>query len=803
MAFIVDISTTKLRANDSIIFTTIGGSSAGTYTINVIPSNDIASTFEVKDTSDVVPSSDEWTQAVLRLRNAITLIGGVVSVTSSETVITITFEDAVSNVTPVVSSANGSLLNLVKTINNGTETSFDPILVPNIRVQSISHRLFEYSLYTPLEYPHGNMGDKLETIINFTSADSFSILDFYYGWTDNETNVYPSGGSGLFEINKSLFQDIATGTEQKFTGDTLGINPVAPLQGNKVESITLIDNGGNNYDLNIKHYIPILPRPVDVDTDGTLTKPAEIETSLKFIFQIDLKADLITPNPTETTSKENLTQFISNGNIGYVGQVYQTGQSFYTLDSFVWDNSQNELNGGLLSSAQIVISKTSGFDANHDIVLKIQSITDSFDQSETQLENYNFDSVQVKTDGTPNSSSILQNVVANFIGLSVGISFDVVPGTILSQYAIYVAIGDGTANKGNQNVLAKISTATNDADDSTVVFGTYPTAPRAEYNYNLHYLDNLTDSFNQMKSFVDDFLVSRFRVQNNDVVNNTLQNFVIRIRSGNNVFETFTINADDFNAGVFEIERTFNLLGNDIRKKIIVTDNLDGTYDFIYPFQVTDTIVSADNVIQETIANFEQQTAIGLVPFSNNWISPVFELGNYNQTENSFADPQVTTPPSKIQYFDETGTNEVGVILSEGKTLVVATFEEDNLNDFNADPSAPFTYPDNDPQDNYLTAYFGLNDSNNVSTKYFRFHNLRDNENSPFKSTQGAYYAELERVDVKTAELRAFIEAEDIRREFGEDFDCLKISARLDRIQTNQAPSQGAYSSGYSTGYDI
>ncbi len=804
MAFIVDISTTKLRAGDSITFTTTGGSSSGVYTINIVPSSNSVSTLEVRDTSDVVPQSNEWQQAVLRLRDSIGIIGGVVSVTSNDTVITIVFENSVTNVGVGIDDMNGSLLNLVKTINNGTETIFDPILVPNIRVQSISHKLFEYPLYTPLSYPHGNVGDKIETIINFTSSGTFSIIDFYYGWTDNETNVYPSGGSGVFEINKSLFQDITTGTEQKFTGDTLGINAVSPLQGNKVESITLVDNGGNNYDLNIKHYIPILPRPIDVTVDNTLDKPAEIETILKFIFQIDLKADLITPNPTETTSKENLTNFFSNGNIGYFGQVYQTGQTLYALDDFLWDNTDNELNSGATTEGQIIINKTSAFNSDHDVIVKIQSITDSFDESKTQLENYQFDSVQVKSDGTIGNSTTLKNVQANFIGTVLAISFEVEPNTITDRYAVYVALGDGTSNKSNQNVLAKISTAISIADDSTVVFGVYPNATREEYNYNLHYIDDITESFNEVKSFIDDFIVSRFRVQNNDITNNALQSFTIRLRSGNNIFETYTINAGNFINGIFEIERTFNLLGVDIRKKIVVVDNMNGTYDFIYPFQITNNMVSSENVVQETIANFNQTTAVGEVSFSNNWISPVFVLGNYNQTENSVVDPQVTSPPSKIQYFNEAGTTEVGSILNKGKTLVVVTFEEDNLNDFNADPASPFVYPNNTVISNYLTGYLALNDSNNVQSKYFRFHNLRDNEESPFEnvSSLAGYYARLERTNVNTATLSALIDSDKIKKEFGEDFECLKITARLDRIQTtgtvNKAYKDDAYTNGFS-----
>ena len=805
MAFKVDISVTRLRAGDSIQFVLTGGSNAGTYTIDVISSSSQAASLQVRATDDIIPTSNEWQTAVTRLRNAIGGIGGTSTLVPTDTIITIEFDVNVTAVTVNISELNGSLINHVRTVaDDGTVTPVDSPLVPNVRVTAITHRLLDYALYTSLNYPHGNMGDRLETVISFTSADTFSILDFYYGWVDNDATIYPSAGSGIFQIDLDDFRDITTGALQKYTGDTTEINAVAPLQGNKVDSINLVSAGGNDYTLTFTHYIPILPRPIDVSNTLTLNSPADINTSLRMLFQIDLKEDNITPNPKESTSKENLTQFISQGNIGYVNEVYKTGQAPYFLNGFVWNNPENELNSGLTSSGAITLGKTSAFDLNHDVILKIQNVTDVFDESKTLLENYNFDSVQVKMNAVTGSSTILQNVQASFVGSTALVTFDVAPGTISGDYSIIVALANGTANKQNQNVDVKISTAISTADESTVIFGIYPFAPRNEYNYNLHYLDDIGESFNQVKSYIDDYVVSRFRVENTDVVNNTLQSFQIRLRDGNNNIESYTITAADLSSGVYEIERTFNLLSTDVRKKIVVTDNLDGTYDFIYPFQITNNMVNATELVQETIAIFTQSTASGDVDFTNNWISPTFDLGNYDLSKNAPADPQVTLPPSKIQFFNEAGTEEVGVILSTGKTLVVATFEEDNLNDFNADPAAPYVYEDNDVVNDYLTAYFGLNTTNNVQARYFRFHNLRDNESSPFEqvASQGAdYYARLERLDIDTAVLTALIDSDKIKQEYGEDFDCLKVTARLDRIQTTAIVAKAYKDDSYSNGY--
>jgi hypothetical protein len=803
MGFKLDISVTRLRTGDSIEIEINSGSS---FTVNVIASSLQTASLQVNDTSDILPTSNEWQVAVQRLAAVIgNDVGSVINVSTSQTVISIEFEDGTTFDGVTIVDSNGSLLVAVKTVGEqGGENNFNNPLVPFITVTDTTHELIEYVNYTPLNYPHGNMGDLIETVISFTAADSFSVLDFYYGWIDNSVVVYPS--PGIFKINTSYFNDITTGALQKFTGDTSAINPVTPLSGNKVESIDLVNTGGNDYTLTIAHYADILPRPIDRTVDNQLNKPAEIETSLRFIFQIDLKTDLISPNPSESTTKQNLTAFISEGNIGYLGEVYQTGQQFYTLDSITWDNTEDELNNGLNTSATIELDKLTGtFNASHDVIVKLIELTDIYDQNKTLLQNINLDTVQIKLDTVPNSSTNLINVVGDFSGSTATITLDVVAGTIGTSYALWVAVADGTATKANQNVLVKVSDVVSIADDSTVVFGTFPSAPKAEYNYNMHYLDSVGDSFNEVKSYIDDIVLCRWRVQNLDIVNNTLNSFTFRIRSGNQIIESFTVSADDLSTGTYAKERIFNLLTGDTRKNIVVIDNGDGTYDFTYPFQITETMLNATNVVHETLATFTQDTAVGDISFTNNWISPTFNIGNYDQTKNGGGDPQVTAPPSNIKYYTEDGLTEVGRILNTGKTLVVATFEEDNLNDFNANPAAPFTYPDNTPLDNYLTAYFGLNDNNNAQGTYYRFHNLRDNEQSPFEqvpSLGGSYFARLERLDIDTAELTALLDSDKIKQKFGEDFECLKVTARLDRIQTGgvvaKAYKNDAYTEGYS-----
>jgi hypothetical protein len=316
-------------------------------------------------------------------------------------------------------------------------------------------------------------------------------------------------------------------------------------------------------------------------------------------------------------------------------------------------------------------------------------------------------------------------------------------------------------------------------------------ATRDEYNYNNHYNLDIANSFNQVKSFVDDFQLSRFRVTNNDLVNNTLVSFTIRIRSGNNILDSFQINANDL---PFSFDRNYNLDVSDLHNFVTVEDDGLGNYDFIYPFQIEESWIDLNNVVQETTAIFTQNTAVGAVNFTNTWVSPIFEFGQYNETNNTFGEPQITAPPANIKYFDNVTGLEVGKILNKGITKIVATFTETNLNDLQADPAAPFTYSDNVFINNYLCAYFAIEGNG----QYFRFHNLQDNGNTPFSGN----FPILERVSINEAILTAFIDANAVKSTFGTDFNCLQITSRLDKIQFvgggAKAYKNNSYSSGYS-----
>jgi len=783
MAVTLDISLKKLVDAEFIRIGTLGDVS--NFQIDVIPSTTIPNSFEVQETESYIPSTDILKESIERLSIAISRISKVAGVTSSGTVISITF---ISGVTDVVFIPSTNIIAVRTTLDDGSFTSFNSPFVTNITVTSVEHTLPAFG-FPALSNPFGNMGDLVQTTILFTASDTFNICNFYYGWVDNDTTIYPNPNN--FQIDIANFEDIRTGAFQKFTGDTTTFNAVSPLQGNKVVSVNLTNLVGNDYSLVIDHYVPIFPQ------DLSNNSPEQVTTSLKMLFQIDLLQDLINTDQLESTSKQNLSRFLGLGNVGYLNEVYRTGQQFYKLNSINWNNPSNELNAGADVEGTIVIQKLNGnFDVSHNGIINYSKVTDVFDQELTQLENLKLNNLLFSFSGTPSSGSVFDNVSVSFSGNLATITFTVLATTIQDNYFLWLNVHDGVTTYANQNILVQFGTVASLADESVVDFGTYPGALIDEYNYDMHYTDDVANSFNQTKSFVDDIVLSRFRVVNSDIANTLINSFTIRIKQDNNVLETFNIDVDDL---PYSLDRNYNLLPTDARRFITIEDDGLGNYDFVYPFKILEQWIS-EGIVQETLVNCTQTNAIGDIDFVNNFISPDFGLGNYNQTKNTFAEPQVVAPPSKIQYFDEAGLIETGSILLKEKTLIIATFEESNLNDLLCLPAAPYTYLNNDYVVNYLTAYFGLE----VNGQYFRFHNLKDNKESMFEQITGVdYYPTLERTDIKTATLKAYIDPDKLKALVGADFECIQITARLDKIGQvtpiiPKAYKNSAYSNGYS-----
>ena len=70
-----------------------------------------------------------------------------------------------------------------------------------------------------------------------------------------------------------------------------------------------------------------------------------------------------------------------------------------------------------------------------------------------------------------------------------------------------------------------------------------------------------------------------------------------------------------------------------------------------------------------------------------------------------------------------------------------------------------------------------------------------------WESVQVGYYAQLTRDSINTATLIGVLDNEKIKEVFGNDFECLKVTARLDRIQTAVVVAKAYKNDSYTEGY--
>ena len=113
--------------------------------------------------------------------------------------------------------------------------------------------------------------------------------------------------------------------------------------------------------------------------------------------------------------------------------------------------------------------------------------------------------------------------------------------------------------------------------------------------------------------------------------------------------------------------------------------------------------------------------------------------------------------------------------------------------EFNQAPAIPFQYQPNDFTDQYLCGYIGITDGNG---KYYQLSNLRDNEINPIIS--GISYAQANTFNNFGADLfqlTAVLDVDALIDFFG-DFECLFISARIDKIQYPSTSGGGAFDLG-------
>jgi len=812
MATKLTISVLKLRAGDSFYIKSNTASPNWNSQINIVATN--PDMLEAQDTSGIVPASEEWIAAVENLVVPLQDVPFFNSVSydiaKDKTLITINSSEQIETDKFFKSVANGTELEFISYIDadgakidatsgHAQSVYFGSLLVPNITVTSITHELNEFTGLTDETYIRGNPINEIKTEIFFTTKENLAgkQVEFSYGLLQNTTNPYTGSTTTVsepYKIGPDYFTNRLTGTIQTYRGEFASpSNPLTPVNWD-TGSFTIVNVVNNDYKATHIH------RLLDLGTDNVSDDATDIFTpsvldgkkSIKYVFEVVVYPDNISSMVDETTAKEDLTLFMNQGAIGWFDQVYNSPTKQYTLNSFTWDTPSGELNPAFNSVGDAVVAIDTGtWNAADQVIIAIQSIIeeDEYAVNVNLSNNIQFENVVLVADGTPVSGTNLINVSATIdAGDStlLNISLEVVDSNYTDRYSVTAQI---LSNSLTSTISLKSGTVLTAADESVITFGTYPSAALTEYNFNFHWNKNISEAFNQVIAFTEDNYIARWRVVNSDTSNTSLSRFRIRImnRETNIQYESLSISASDMPSYTQERDFLIDDPSETEYVEIIVTDNLDGTYDFQYPFQIWKSWFQEANMVFRIECRFDQILATGeTVTFTNTFDSPDFQMGNYDTTLNTSLEPQALRKPPSIQFQDEATGDPLTIIKNEGLTRVIATFEDNNLNDLQVFPAAPYIYTT--VIQNGLTGYLSINDKTGAQSKELQFHNFRVNQttvgtvSNPWQVADAhpTYNSRVTRTDIKTATIEAILNAEKLKALFGDDLQCVKVSGRLD-----------------------
>ena len=793
------LSVTKLSSGDTF---KIGMDTEATVDFTVVDNSDVIYS-EVQETASIQPFTKAWNVAVDRLVEAFSLLPYFTSVQriggENSTLIEIDSSDGFDagnfSTSPY---ANGTLLEWVQIIqDNGSvddKTTFPAVfgdpLVPNVIINSITYESVDFNKgSTP--FLEGNLLEKIRCTINFTVPELLTnkLLNYNFGLVENQT-VYYRGldQDNPFKIDDSFLNSLVTGTQQGYSGSaTLNARqPIFFSTGNASFS----QFAGNTYELE-HEFIPFVLREEDININGNAAETPEIfegNKTIKHLTEINVFPSLYSSNPEYSTAQQDLTTIIKLGTYGYNSEIYNSGNRIFTLDTFTWSNEQNELNNGDTSSATVTIDSNVALSTSDELVLSIQNIKQPNEENKalTDADNLNIDRVLVALDGVSVNGTSLQNVTADFSGTTITLTFDVLENNYTDLYGIVANIFSNSQTVSQAEIL-KISTAISDANTNTVIIDRYEDALETGHAFMPHYQPYLSENTsNNITASVEDHIIDLIRITDLSPSINQIESITVSVQDRNTgvLLEKYTALSSEL---PLTIERDFDLDDTE-RKQVSFVEN-GNSIDISYGFQILEewtqyesVFVRAEVLVTQTLADGSE--AQFRKQFDSDDIK-VIDTFDYDLTTTDTNSPQVLI--KSVEYTSPDGLTNYGSIRNTGKTLVKFTFEDKNTNtnSLDANPQTPINFVYEDLIPNRLTGYFNLVTNEDINSEKQRFHSHRVNQQSPFEEVFGfpTYNAKIERIDIKTAVMTALINADKITQQFGDDFECLNLSARIDKVQ--------------------
>ena len=706
-----------------------------------------------------------------------------------------------------INNGNGSVVSIIDQVNSdGTQgiVAVDNRVTP-LQINSITHNVVE--VYQPplnKDFVYGNAGDVVSTTINFDTFKDGSVgrFDFRYGLLNNDTTAISTDTqTNTPYIPDAYFRNFETNNVQSFsidkaTGDVSLNNP----KNWQKDTVQLINNGGGNYDIVHVHYLAGFARTEDIAGDS-LAYPDDFKgnASLKYIFEITSKEDEVSTSNLESSTIGNAQTYFNNGNIGYYGEFLNGGTAKYSVNSFAWDNAENQLDYTQQTKG-IAQIETSGadFTAASEVIVKIQEINSIDDETQTLLANINDNRVKVEANGTPSSGANLLNVTAtlNADPKKIDLEFEVKSYEYTGNYMVSVVVINNTASINHENVILTVDVANAGVDTSDWVLTAYPSSSIDDISLNPHYEMDITEAFNNMVGTVEDRILARwvFEDQSTDKTITKLK-ATLRSKNGSQVFDTYEVTPEQIEdaGGTIDTTKGYILASGDPRNslKVVKTGNI---YTIDYGFQLWDSMVNVDDLIfvfsvdgQQTLqtgetfsANKNWETAILGYSINSNPTDYTNILGyDLSRNEGTQADPKYLF--ESVDYSDLASGITLDSIGKNGTTKIDVTFAPD--------PTVLTTPPDIAD----INGYFGIRPCGGGQFEYRQFTTYSNPEtDSPFEDWDDSGFTtfldKIIDVDDKV-HLRANLNYDKLKLAYP-DTDQFELSFRMDKVQEFTPPSK-------------
>ena len=562
-------------------------------------------------------------------------------------------------------------------------------------------------------------------------------------------NVTTPTGSNVDNSNDISYSFQIKNNEGDFTTDT------------KLRIHSLLERDGSDFDSQLSADSNSSYASLQIPVDGTTTQNIGGTIS-------NAKAEINGTDPTLA----DISFIISSGSYDDRFGVFVTPvqNSVITLPP---ECGARQSSGGAGVTTQIYTGNPDGaYSVNYDM----NNAPDAMDIFYFDINN---PTVEIILDTTGGAVSGTGSLSFNFVAaLAAGGAFHIRvdggfnTGTIW-YYTLICPAGTGTSTSqtgfsGHNNIWVSAYDILAVTFDDLNLIGDCP-----NINFYYHYDDaNTRKGVNEFKGFIKDFALAGFELENSNPARTVVNQIQLAIKTvSGNVIESTTILSTSLDfSGTKDVTFTNNAKG-----QISLTENAGiyvGSYGFTVKsewLQYTDVVFAL--IVKSTIVKTNSSES-EIKEFK----SSVFDLGGFDQTKNTAAEPIMARHDGSVQYWDVTETTQYAAPLNVGLTRIIGVFKEINLGDTQTNLAD-------------FTGFLFANESGQIpQTQYIHDRANVLQAESPFTpiAPETGALIEVDGIDPTIVYIKSDYDA---AKASALGFDCIDIGARLDRTDANPPPN--------------